>query len=111
MCNSEKKHLNAAILERIIGLESSLWVVVTCVAKQTLEHLLFIKIQQGDHVLHHIFNDPPACSVSQHATQQRPVSDAGLELTSIMYCVASQLGFCSIINRTIEILTLRRPVG
>lgn len=41
-------HLNAAIPERIIGLESSLWVVVTCVAKQTSEHLLFMKIQQGD---------------------------------------------------------------
>ncbi len=35
----------------------------------------------------------------------------GLEMTSIIYCVGSQLGSCSIINGTVEILTLRYPVG
>lgn len=35
----------------------------------------------------------------------------GLEMTSILYCVGSQLDSCSIINGTIEILTLRCPVA
>lgn len=60
-------------------------------------------------------------SVSQHAAQHRPVSDTAvpvfllcgfaLESTSIMCAVAGQLGFCSIINATIVILTLCRPSG
>lgn len=35
----------------------------------------------------------------------------GLAMTSIIYCVGSQLGSCSIIKGTIETLTLRYPVG
>lgn len=35
----------------------------------------------------------------------------GLEMTSIIYCVGSQLDSCSIINWTIEVLTPRCPLG
>ncbi|KAI4804128.1 hypothetical protein KUCAC02_025769 [Chaenocephalus aceratus] len=35
----------------------------------------------------------------------------GLEMTSIIYCVGSQLDSCSIINETIEMLTPGCPLG
>lgn len=35
----------------------------------------------------------------------------GLEMTNVIFCVGSQLGSCSIINQTIETLTLSCPLG
>ena len=73
-------------------------------------------------MLHHTYNYPAfptvfsTCHTSVTCVQRSSACVdmcvwVGLEMTSILYCVGSQLDSCSIINGTIEILTLCCPVG
>lgn len=81
--------------------------------------LLFDTTQQP--VLHHVYNEhafPTFLSMTQNSACVKRSSACvdihvwvGLEMTSIIYCVGSQLDSCSIINETIEMLTPGCPLG